>query len=256
LAREVVVGLAPARSPEILAEIRHVTSAPLLVDAINGYVRAAAKAAQALGLEHHRDLLVKTDGQLPLKYDVENIIALSRLDSAILTEWAAATAILHVAIERSGHAAGLRMVVSQLSRLAPMASWLVPALVRWAHVRVYELLLGPFEQRVGRIFEITNRVPPEWEDAAVARTPGRPRSLFDKAIPVDDDFTLAYKVKAWWGVRIERETIGEIARRWHKHLKDRQHHKKTEALIVRDCGCLSLVKQGIKEVDRLLSAPD
>lgn len=258
LVREALVALAVGFCPEIRAEIARVTSAPLLVDALNSYRRAAEKAASALGLAHHRELLSKNDGPLAIRYDMEDIVALAKLEPAMLTGWATAAAVLHVALERSAYAGGLRAVVGQLPPLASMAPWLVPSLVRWAHVRVYEILFGPFEQRGERVVMISDGVPPEWEEAAVMRTPGRPRSLFDKAIPSEDESTLAYKVKAWWGVRIERESLGVIARRWHAKMPDAQHRKKAAAdnLVVKDCGCLAVVKKGIKEVDRLLTSPD
>ena len=138
-----------------------------------------------------------------------------------------------------------------------MATWFVPSLIRYAHVRIYEVMFGPFEGRSGKLVTISDRVPPEWEEAAVAQTPGRPRSLFDRAIPHDDDWTLAYRVKAWWGVRVDDEHIREVARRWHAHLTDKQHRDKFGlAGDVDDCGCRSTVKRGIKEVSKLLLFPE
>jgi hypothetical protein len=258
LVREQIVSLATYRDlcPPIMAEIRRITTAEPLVDAIGGYTRTADKAAQALGFTHRRDLLVRDEGPLPLKYDVNHVIDLAKHEPALLTEWARAAAILHSTLERSAHAASLRAVVAHVGPLAPMAAWLVPSLIRWGHVRIYGVLFGPFEDREHGLFTVSNRVPLEWEEAAVAQTPGHSRSLFDKAIPTDDAWTLAYKAKAWWGVRVERQTVGEVARRWHAHLTDKQHREKWLAAVVKDCGCLSIVKKGIKEVDRLLNLPD
>jgi hypothetical protein len=143
LVRETLVALAPKRSKGILAEIRGVTTAAPLVDAIGGYTRAGDKAARALGLTHRRDLLVRDDGPLPLKHDVNHLIDLAKIEPALLTEWATATGFLHVALERSSYTASLRAAVAQVAPLAPYAAWLVPSLVRYAHVRIYEVLFGP-----------------------------------------------------------------------------------------------------------------
>jgi hypothetical protein len=259
LVREAIVSLAPERCPPILAEIRRVTSAPLLVDAISSYTRAADKAARALGLAHRRELLARDDGPLPLKYDVEDIVALAKLEPALLTEWATAAAVLHVALERSANAASLRAVVAGLTPLAPFATWLVPSLLRWAHLRIYELLFGPFEGRHGALFTMQDRVPPEWEAAAVTQTPGPPRSLFDKAIPTEGDAAvLAYKVKAWWGVRVEHDTVRDVAARWHATMTGKRHVEQSalDSATLQTCGCLQTVKKGITEVSRLLLFPD
>ena len=37
---------------------------------------------------------------------------------------------------------------------------------------------------------------------------------------------LAYKVKAWWGLQLERQTVAEVAVRWHGALSDKAHREK------------------------------
>jgi hypothetical protein len=54
----------------------------------------------------------------------------------------------------------VRQAITTIGPLAPSASWLVPALVRWAHLRVYEVV-------------IARAVPPELEDIVVVEAEGR-----------------------------------------------------------------------------------
>ena len=120
-------------------------------------------------------------------------------------------------------------------------------------------MFGPFERRDGDTITISDRVPPEWEEAAVVQTPGRrPRSLADRAIPREDTYLFAYKVKAWWGVRVDGATVREMAGHWHAKMPGVRHVKKSEldGDTLLTCGCLQTVKKGIKEVNRRLLLPE
>jgi hypothetical protein len=105
LVREVLVALA-AHHPPILTELRRVTIAPLLVDAMDGYKGTADKAARALGLGHRRDLLTREDGPLAVRHDVGDVLALAQLEPEGLGEWAVATTVERVPPEREAAVVG------------------------------------------------------------------------------------------------------------------------------------------------------
>jgi hypothetical protein len=249
LVREVLVALA-AQHPPILSALRHVTQAPFLAVALDGYARTAAKAAEGLGLAHRRDLLNQDDGLLSVRHDVGDLLALAQLEPARLEEWAIATGILHVVLDRAMSATGTiaRATLEQIAPLVPTIDWLVPALVRWTHLRIYEVLFGPFDV-AGALIE---RVPPEWEEAAVGRAAGPSRSLFARA-PKDSGHALAYLTTAWWAVRVVQESVNDVARRWHTSQQSRAH---AEAKSVEECSCRRTVRRGITEVSALLLSRD
>jgi hypothetical protein len=139
LVREVLVALA-ANHPPITAPLKRVTSAPLLASALNSYTHAADEAAHALGLGHRRELFTPDDGPLSIRHDVGDILALAQLDPARLNDWAVATGLLHIALDHTD-VSPVRQAITTIGPLAPSASWLVPALVRWAHLRIYEVVI-------------------------------------------------------------------------------------------------------------------
>jgi hypothetical protein len=255
LARETLVALAtsetaptPGQAP-ILAALLHIGDAPLLLDAMNSYMRATDKAAGTLGLAHRRDLLAREDGPLPVWHDLGDVVALAHLEPATLESWGTATERLHIALERPAAAATLRATLESIPPLSSTIGWLVPALLRWVHVRIYDALLAPFEAETGG--SLVDRVPLEWEEAAVMQTPGTPRVPLDRAPMGDRAHTLTYQVKAWWAVKIEHQTIRDVARRWHTHLQPRSHADERD---IEECGCRVIVKRGVRQVSALFAS--
>src|SRR5947199_54493 len=68
LVREMLVGLS-VNHPPIMTAIQTVTEAPWLGVTIDGYRRAADKAATVVGLANHRELLTREDGPLSVRFD-------------------------------------------------------------------------------------------------------------------------------------------------------------------------------------------
>jgi hypothetical protein len=260
LVRGILVACAAEYAP-ILAALRAMNSAPLLIDAMNGYARAADKAVSVLGLTHRRELLATDDGPLPLRHDLGDVLALAQLQPATLESWAVATAVLYVALERAPGGLELHQTLTAIPALVPMLNWLDPALRRWAHLRLYEVLFGPFDMGQGPVA----RVPEEFETMAVLQAAvALPRPLFERSPRKDRAHTLAYQAKAWWAVKIVGQTYRDVARRWHEKLQP-DAHVKAHALEspegpgrraarghADDCACRRIVRDGVKEVDALL----
>jgi hypothetical protein len=262
LVRSIVVGCAAEYAP-ILAALRAMNRAPLLLDAMNEYTRAADHAARVLGLPHRRDLRAADDGPLPLRHDRGDIIALAQLEPGTLERWAVATAILSVVLERAPGAVELRQALTAIPALVPLRDWLGPALHRWAHLRLYEVLFGPFDVGQGPVA----RVPEELEALAVLQDAvPLPRPLFERRPRNDRAHTLAYQAKAWWAIKIVGQPYRDVARRWHEALQP-DPHVQAHALEspegrgrragrghADDCACRRIVRDGVKEVDALLRA--
>jgi hypothetical protein len=171
-----------------------------------------------------------------------------------------ATAILYVALERAPGALELHQALTAIPALVPMLDWLAPALRRWAHLRLYEVLFGPFEMGQGPVARVPEAIETlaVLQDAAAVRRP-----LFERSPCKDRALTLAYQTKAWFAVKVGGLSVRDVGRRWHATLQP--PHVQAHALELPggpgrragrghadDCACRRLVRDGVKEVDALL----
>jgi hypothetical protein len=250
LIRETLVELAVHHAP-ILETLRKIQRLDRLQAALTAYARAADAAAAGLGLEHRRDLRAHDGLPMPTRLDLGDVVALAQLKPDTLEDLAVAAAVIHVTLDLPLYATAVRASLERIPALRPTVAWLVPSLLRWLHVRCYEALYGPFSTADGE----RARVPLDWEELAVMRAPGPRRRLTDR--PPQEPYTLAYQVKAWWAVRVNGETARETARRWHARVMDKPHRDKHgRDADVADCGCFKVVRDGVKEVSRLLTSPE
>lgn len=247
--RESLVILA-VHHPPILDTLRRVARVDRLQAALHGYERAADASVEVLGLTHRRDLLAADGLPMPTEFDRGDIVALAQLSPETLETLAVATAVLHTTLDLPLYATAVRASLDRIPALHPAMPWLVPSLLRWLHVRWYEVLYGPFATPEGE----SAQVPLEWEDVAVARAPGPRRRLADRAPSKDGQFTLQQQTRAWWGVRVEGASQREVARRWHRTITDKPHRDKHGDADVADCGCLKVVRAGVQDVTRLVAS--
>jgi hypothetical protein len=250
LVREALVPFVAAHPPA-LASLQRLHRVERLHHALGLFMQASDAAARALGLDHRRALLAQDGRPLPVSFDLDLVVALGRLAPLETEALALATTALHTALDLPLYATTIRAAIGRLPALRPAEPWLAPALLRWWHVRLYELLFGPFEPPDPQ--DDPRRVPPEWEERVVVEAPGPRRRGADWR--PSDPYLLAYLVKAWWGVHVEGESEREIARRWHARIPEAAHRRDYGAndAEARDCGCRKVVMRGLKEVAALLT---
>jgi hypothetical protein len=233
----------------ILETLRRIQQVERLQAALSAYTQATDAAAHALGLEHRRDLLAADGLPMPTRLDLGDVVALGQLEPSALEMLSVAAAVMHVTLDLPLYAASVKACIERVPALRPAAAWLVPSLLRWLHVRWYEILFGPFPGTEGA----SARVPPEGEDAAVRGAAGPRRRLADWTPSADDAWTLGFKVKAWWAIRIVGQTQGDVTRRWHATITTAEHRRKyADDPDAKECGCKRAVSRGVKEVSALL----
>lgn len=176
LIRETLVALAVHHAP-ILDTLQRIERVERLQEALDAFARAAGLAAQELGFAHRRELLADDGVPLPTRLDLGDVVALGQLQPGALEALAVSTAALHLVLDLPLYAASVRASLERIPALRATTSWLVPSLLRWLHVRLYEWLFGPFPTAEGD----SPGVPLDWEEAAVARARGPRRRLHDHA---------------------------------------------------------------------------
>jgi hypothetical protein len=238
LARMRLVELAANHYPQIAAMLRAL-QAPFS-NALTAYTAAGDAAAQVLGHDHRRGLLATDDGALPTRHDRDEIYALAQLRPDLSEALAHATAALHVLLNRSRAQETVRESIESIPALLPTTPWLVPALIRRLHLRIYESLFGI--------------VPAEHDVAAMGPGPRRPAG--DRAPSGDRAHLRVVLVDFWFASRILKQPARQGAREWHEKMTDREHRRKYVGTDVDDCGCRKALKKGLKELDRLLAVLD
>jgi hypothetical protein len=217
------------------------------------YRRAADAAAEALWLPHRRDLLL-ADGPLPLRHDTD---LLARLPPRLLRELSVATAFLHVTLtwNRGLAIKSLELAVREVPALIGTERWLAASLLRFLHLRWYEVLWGT-PAPDGSI----SRIPFAIEEAAVVHARGPVRRLNDRA-PRESGYPLAYAVLAWWARRVDGKGEDAVWQWWHAHYRSKAHRVALETAsdadgrVPRDCGCRRMLPRALAEVQRLVADP-
>jgi hypothetical protein len=254
LVRERLVVLSTHHAP-VLAGLRRIVTAPLLVDARSTYQRALDKAVAVLGLERRAQLLLHDGGPLPVQHDMGEVLAVARLAPGVIVEWAAAVETLEAALLRPVWATSLRVTIERIPALAPEAAWLVPALVRWQHLRLYEVLFGPFLDPARTLGET---VPVSLDAAAATQAPGPARRPGDRGpkhgAQHQADVTLIRKTDAWFHHHVGGERVLTLAAWWHRVVREPAHAAGPADDHFDDCGCRRIVRTGLIEVTRLLRA--
>jgi hypothetical protein len=215
---------------------------------MKGYMRTADAAAEALWFPHRRDLLL-ADSPLSLRHDTD---LLARVPRRLLWALAEETAHLHVALtwHRGLAIKSLEAAVREVPALVGTERWLAPSLLRFLHLRWYEVLWGAQGS--------DGRTPFAIEEAVVRHARGPTRRLNDRA-PRESGVPLAYAVLAWWARRVDGKGEAAVWQWWHTHYRSKAHRAALAAAsdgrVPRDCGCRRLLLPALAEVQRLVADP-